>query len=356
MAACICVEPDERDEPMTNKNLTPTDRQLPPGGFLVRRISGVLVLCCALCVPAAAADQAAQKDGQANSPIAAAARVKLPVRPRVPGTFAVRLRGREKQADGSWLPKPRTEQWKVHETAIIICDMWDGHYCLLAAQRVDAMAPRMNRVLTAARAHGALIVHAPSGCMDKYELTPFRLRAQNAPHVKPPVEIAGWCYLDPETEAEMPVDVSSQPCDDPVVGEAVRRFSRQHEAIRLIGYDAVSDNGQEIYNLFVQEGIRNVVLMGVHTNMCVLGRPFGIRQMTRLGFNVALARDLTDAMYDPREKPYVSHTRGTELVIEHIEKYWCPSLLGRDLTRVVTGSNDPQPVGDSAASTAEGSR
>jgi hypothetical protein len=55
--------------------------------------------------------------------------------------------------------------------------------------------------------------------------------------------------------------------------------------------------------------------MGVHTNMCVLGRPFGIRAMVKLGRKVVLVRDLTDAMYDPRQPPYVSHARGTELVI-----------------------------------------
>jgi hypothetical protein len=81
--------------------------------------------------------------------------------------------------------------------------------------------------------------------------------------------------------------------------------------------------------------------MGVHTNMCVLGRSFGIRQMVRLGKNVVLVRDLTDAMYDPRQPPFVSHTRGTEMVIEHIEKYWCPSVLSEDLTKVVAGSAGP---------------
>ena len=81
--------------------------------------------------------------------------------------------------------------------------------------------------------------------------------------------------------------------------------------------------------------------MGVHTNMCVLGRSFGIRQMVRLGKNVVLVRDLTDAMYDPRQPPYVSHNRGTEMVVEHIEKYWCPSILSRDLTVVVPGSAGP---------------
>jgi hypothetical protein len=42
-----------------------------------------------------------------------------------------------------------------------------------------------------------------------------------------------------------------------------------------------------------------------------------------------------------RQPPHVSHARGTELVIEHIEKYWCPSLLSEDLLQVVSGSAGP---------------
>lgn len=271
--------------------------------------------------------------------------VKTSVRPKVPGKFKLRLRSRRETAKGSGKIEAvvRDVDWKTSETAIIICDMWDNHYCQSAAQRVDQMAPRMNRVITSARNHGALIIHAPSGTMKFYSDASYRKRMQQAPYAKPAVPLKGWCYLDPSREAKMPVDTSRQPCDDPVVGAQVRRFSRQHAAIKIIGYDGISDNGQEIFNVFRQQGIKNVVLMGVHTNMCVLGRPFGIRQLVNLEFNVALARDLTDAMYDPREFPYVSHTRGTELVVEHIERYWCPSILGKDLTKVVPGSSGPNP-------------
>ena len=269
----------------------------------------------------------------------------LAKRPQVPGRLAITLRDRQKTSAGKIRERTRKVEWKASETAVIICDMWNGHYCQLAAQRVDAMAPRMNRVITAARAHGVLIIHAPSGCMDVYDKTPHRWRMKLAPASKTPIPLMGWCYRDPQREPELPVDVSKQPCDDPLVGKAIRRFSKQHAAIKITGFDGVSANGQEIFNVLHREGIRNVVLMGVHTNMCVLGRPFGIRQMVRLGFQVALARDLTDAMYDPRQAPYVSHTRGTELVVEHIETYWCASLMGADLTRVVRGSADPVAVG-----------
>jgi nicotinamidase-related amidase len=279
----------------------------------------------------------------ATAPLAAQDNTDEPVasRPKLAGTLRLTMRERREEpaAGGKFKVIEKSVDWKVSETAIIICDMWDDHYCKLAAQRVGVMAPRMNEVVSAARGHGVMVIHAPSGTLDLYEGTPYRLRLRQAKAAKPPVPLESWCHLDPKREPPLPVDTSKQSCDDPVVGLAVRRFSRQHPGLDIIGYDGISDKGQEIYNYFVQEGIENVVLMGVHTNMCVLGRPFGIRQMVRLGKNVALARDLTDAMYDPRQPPFVSHTRGTEMVIEHIEKYWCPSIVSVDLTRVVPGTN-----------------
>jgi len=266
-------------------------------------------------------------------------KTEIPPRPKVEGMLRLNLRERKEDA-GKVKVVNRAVQWKAGATAIIICDMWDDHYCKLAAQRVGVMAPTMNRIVSKAREHGVMIIHAPSGTVDVYKDTPYRRRMQEAKFAKPPVPLEGWCHLDPKREPPLPVDTSKCSCDDPVVGKAVRRFSKQHPGLDIIGYDGVSDSGQEIYNLLVQEGIDNIVLMGVHTNMCVLGRPFGIRQMVRLGKNVVLARDLTDAMYDPRQPPFVSHARGTEMVIEHIERYWCPSVLGVDLTTVLEGTAD----------------
>ena len=76
--------------------------------------------------------------------------------------------------------------------------------------------------------------------------------------------------------------------------------------------------------------VDRMLIMGVHTNMCVLHRTFAIKQMVRWGVDIALIRDLTDAMYNPAKAPYVSHEAGTQLVIEFIEKFWCPTLLSDD--------------------------
>ena len=67
------------------------------------------------------------------------------------------------------------------------------------------------------------------------------------------------------------------------------------------------------------------------TDMCILNRTFAIKQMTKWGVKCILIRDLTDSMYDPDDAPHVTHQRGTEMVIEHIEKYWAPTITSPEL-------------------------
>src|SRR4051794_31318913 len=271
----------------------------------------------------------------------------VPNRPHVPGTLSLRARKRSEQssADKKTRISENVLRWKVAETAIIICDMWNAHHCGMSAQRVAAMAPRMNQVVNAARSLGVMVVHAPSDTMKFYEGTPWRERMQRAPRAASPFPIINRCPRDPAEERNFPIDDSAGGCDDPVVAKEPTGppypWTREHPAIDIVGFDGVSDSGQEIYNFFKQEGITNIALMGVHTNICILNRGFGLRQITRLGFNAVLVRDLTDSMYDPRTRPFVSHTRGTQLVIEHIESKWCPSILGEDLTHVIPGADNP---------------
>ena len=99
----------------------------------------------------------------------------------------ITLRSRVKQPDNTFRVKLEATQWDARQTAIVICDMWDGHYCRASESRVAEMAPYMNEVIIAARKKGVLIIHSPSGCMDKYEGMPQRKLAKDAP----PVEVQG---------------------------------------------------------------------------------------------------------------------------------------------------------------------
>src|SRR5437868_6067626 len=68
-----------------------------------------------------------------------------------------------------------TVEWDAPKTAIVICDMWDKHWCAGATRRVAEMAPRMNELLVKARRQGVLIIHCPSDTLDYYKDSPARL-------------------------------------------------------------------------------------------------------------------------------------------------------------------------------------
>jgi lysophospholipase L1-like esterase/nicotinamidase-related amidase len=239
------------------------------------------------------------------------------------------------------------ESWQPSRTALIVCDMWDLHHCRNAVIREGEMAPRLNAVLEKARSQGVLIIHAPSSCMKAYEGTPARQRAQSAPtaaHV--PEKIGEWCKQIPAEEmAVYPLDqIDGGEDDDPAEHAAWAKelearglnpkapWTRQIDVLRIDqDKDVISDSGVEIWNVLEARNIDQVILTGVHTNMCVAGRPFGLRQMARNGKRVVLMRDMTDTMYNPARWPFVSHTRGTELFIRHVEKRICPTITSAQL-------------------------
>ena len=233
--------------------------------------------------------------------------------------LSLRLRGAE-----GVIEKP--VKWEGKETAVVVIDVWDKHWCEGANRRVGEMVGRMEQFVSAMRGRGAVVVHAPSDTMKTYEGTPGRMVAKSAPRAESPAPIKGWRYIDEKREGKLPIDDSDGGCDCEPQCKNHKAWTGQHPGIRIVEGDAVSDNGQEIYNLFRQRGVKHVIILGVHTNMCILGRTFGIRQSVDNGFDVALVRDLTDTMYNPRKAPFVSHEKGTELVIEHVEKNWCPTI------------------------------
>lgn len=233
------------------------------------------------------------------------------------------------------------------ETALILCDVWDSHHCVNAVRRVQEIAPRLDALAAIMRTNGATIIHAPSDCMAFYASHPARTRAKSVPTAANlPKDISTWCDRIPSEEAfPYPIDQSDGGEDDDLVeheqwaktliNEGLNPKAPWKQQIPVIQIDAerdfVSDSGNEIWNILEAKGIKQVLLCGVHTNMCVLGRPFGLRQLASHGKNVCLIRDLTDTMYDPLSWPYVNHFSGTNLVIDHVERHVCPTITSDNL-------------------------
>ncbi len=236
-----------------------------------------------------------------------------------------------------WQTHTEARALPAEAVALIICDMWDAHWARGAMERVAEMALRMNEVICAARQQGAHIIHAPSETLGFYTGSPARARmAQYAPI--PALEDA----QDGPTPGEATVPAAQAdpalPIDDSDGGSDTGEppwwaaWTRQHPAIEVDeARDGISDDGDEICAYLAAHDIRQTLILGVHTNMCILNRSFGIKALVRRGIPVALVRDLTDTMYNPARPPYVSHDEGTRLVVEYIEKFWCPTIMSSDL-------------------------
>jgi nicotinamidase-related amidase len=249
--------------------------------------------------------------------------------PKPNGELKLKLRSRVEAVKGSGNFGEVTieKTIPVARTAVIVCDMWNEHWCAGATKRCGEIAARMDPVLRQARDHGIRIIHCPSETMDFYAEYPQRRRMRDAPRVEPPKPLA-------IEGPPLPIDDSDGGCDTSEKPWYLA-WTREHPALSIGEFDGITDDGSEVYSFIRREGIDTLFVMGVHTNMCVLGRSFAIKAMTRLGIHPVLVRDLTDTMYDPKDPPRVSHAEGTELVVRYIEAYWCPSITSEDLLKAL---------------------
>jgi nicotinamidase-related amidase/type 1 glutamine amidotransferase len=243
---------------------------------------------------------------------------------------------------GRYMPVMEARSWSVDRVALIVCDVWDSHHCVNAVRRVGELAPRIDALASRLRDQGATIIHAPSDCMAAYQSHPCRIRAQETiSSIPAPESIRAWCNaIESETSLPYPIDQSDGGEDDDLVEHSQwhamlesQGRNPKHPWVQQaagIGIDAdkdfISESGTEIWHILKQRQIEHVLVCGVHTNMCVLGRPFGLRQLKAHGFHPVLVRDLTDAMYNPRRWPHVSHFTGTDLIIDHIERGVCQTI------------------------------
>src|SRR5579872_3020971 len=140
------------------KRLIQRENRAMPGNraarLLLALVNATLLVAGGIAAPSEAKDE----------PTADSAKLVLHARTRV----------ETKPGSGRFHAMTEAVEWDPRKTAIVICDMWDKHWCQGATRRVAEMAPRMNEVVAAARKQGVLIIHCPSGTLDFYKDTPQR--------------------------------------------------------------------------------------------------------------------------------------------------------------------------------------
>ncbi|GMW03429.1 MAG: hypothetical protein AMXMBFR84_45630 [Candidatus Hydrogenedentota bacterium] len=234
-----------------------------------------------------------------------------------------------------WQAREQGLSWPASRTALVLCDVWDKHPGNVAPDNIANLADRINEAAAAARTLGIAVIHAPTGTMDFYRDHPARLAAIATPEAPMP---AAADHKDPPF-----------PIDDSGMQEAVaeRVWTQQHPAMEIAAGDYITDNAREMHNIFVERGIRHVLIAGMHTSLV----RNTVKQWVRWGYDVALVRDLTNVMNDPLRPPYVNPQEGTELVVEYVEKFWCPTVQSDDLGHSLRIASVPAATATSSVKT-----
>ena len=233
--------------------------------------------------------------------------------------------------------KPNVERVALdpHKVGVVVVDMWNYHWCKTAAMRVGALVPRMNRVLDQARGLGMSIMLCPSDVVDNYVGRPQRERifAMKRYEVPPLAKV----------ECPPPQDPGGCACgrERCVVNYG---WDGMHPSLKIEDDDLMPDTLQEVYSICKARGLTHLIYMGVHTQVCLLGKPMGLRNLKAAGLQCILARDLTDA--HPGYNPETAFTPdlNTEQVVAHFERYLAPSVNLADELKKLGRWDNSSPV------------
>jgi nicotinamidase-related amidase len=231
---------------------------------------------------------------------------------------------------------------------IVISDMWNMHWCRSASINVGILANQINTFIAAARDKQALIIHAPSECMEHYKDSPARKRAIEA-SAKAPVT------PDKTAPASMPIEhgpwdgcPDSLPCPAPKLPTDAKPWTQQIASIHIDeDKDAISDNLDEIWGLINKAGAKRsrAIMMGVHLNECVLStRDFSLKTLVKLKRHqhleeVMLIKDLSDTMYDPRNEPLIQHYAANDIMVRFISDTFAGDVLTVGSSALLGGSD-----------------
>jgi len=204
-------------------------------------------------------------------------------------------------------------QLPIAQTALVLVDVWNTHFIESWIERaVETIEKSVVPALETARQAGLTIVHAPSPVVaETYaELEHHR--------VAEPVPEPDW----PPSEFRARTGEYAAFCGPrqqlpgiPDLWEEENQL-RMSPTIEVKHGDFVIATGQQLHELARESSILHLVYAGFATNWCILNRDYGMRAISRRGYNTMLLRDATMGVEYPDT---VESCFATELSIREVE-------------------------------------
>ncbi len=218
----------------------------------------------------------------------------------------------------------------LDETALVLVDLWNVHFIESWIERakqvtVDCVVP----VIDAARKIGMTIVHAPSPSVAAQysQLERHNPPQPSTPHTWPPAD-----FRSRSGDYNVYRGPRSQP---PGIGIHWNKLASQlsmSPAIDVKEDEFVIATGQQLHELMEERGILHLLYAGFATNWCVLGRDYGIRSMSRYGYNIILLRDATTGVEFPDT---YENLFTTEIAIREVEQQYGFSASNADFLKII---------------------
>ena len=174
----------------------------------------------------------------------------------------------------------------VAETALVLVDVWNTHFIESWLERAEfltlnAVVP----VLEAARRLGLTIVHAP--CPEVAAQYP-QARRHQPPEPQPKSDWPPPEFHRREGKYAAYRGPRNQPPGIPPIDNL--GMSRH---VQVRDNEEVIATGQQLHDLLKAGRILHLLYAGFATNWCIMNRDYGIRAMSRRGYNIILLRDAT---------------------------------------------------------------
>lgn len=234
--------------------------------------------------------------------------------------------------DENGTPRTREESIDPRRVGVVVVDPWNFHWCKTATMRVDALIPRINHSLDAARELGMTVMLCPSDVVDNYIGWPQREIVLAMPKRPEPALEAIACPAPP--------DGGGCACGH----DRCRTnygWDGMHPDLRIGPDDLIPDTLQEVWTICQDRELTHLIYVGVHTQVCLLGKPMGLRNLKAAGMQCILARDLTDAHpgYAP-ERGFTPDLHTAE-VVAHFERYLAPTIvMAEELAKIGRWDNE----------------
>lgn len=195
---------------------------------------------------------------------------------------------------------------------VVIIDMWNHHWCKTATNRVSTMVPRFNKSFESARKLGMKIFWAPTDGIAKHMGTIPRERAAAVP------------YHEMNVTRDLQVNFTHRRkgclCGPGIPCMGDYGWDGLHPDLNIEDEtDYVISSTTELYSLCMELGVTTLIYSGVHTNVCVMGKPPALKNMYNAGIDGYLARDMTDASIAPIPAEGITNEEGTADIVSDIE-------------------------------------